>query len=124
MREKKSIITHFETHLIWFACRHIYRILFFPTLFVKINVAFPSSGRLLCMFTLLWLLSVVFISLLDEIRPVYGSTLSAAASITAAAAASGLLHRNSSSTRLLLWFPRWQAEGQVTSLDLVLAPPP
>lgn len=38
--KKKSIITHLETHLIWFVCLHIYKIIF--RLFVKINVAFLS----------------------------------------------------------------------------------
>ncbi|TKS70294.1 Glypican-5 Secreted glypican-5 [Collichthys lucidus] len=67
----------------------------------------------------------------DEIRTVYGSTFSSVASITASVAVSGLLLCSSSSsgcssssfTCLLLWFPKWQAEGQVISLDLVLAPP-
>lgn len=29
MKKQKSIITHLETHLIWFVCLHIYKILFF-----------------------------------------------------------------------------------------------
>lgn len=120
---KKSIITHLETHLIWFVCLHIYKILFL--LFVKINVVFLSPSLLLCTFVPLWLLSVLFISQDDEIRVVYGSTFFSVASITAAVADSGLLHCSSSSfTCLLLWFPKWQAEGQVISLDLVLAPSP
>ena len=103
-------------------CLHIYKILFL--LFIKINVAFLSPSRLLCTLVLPWLLSMLFISQDDEIRAVYGSTFSSVASITAAVAASGLLHCSSSFTCLLLWFPKWQAEGQVISVDLVLAPPP
>ena len=116
------MITCLETHLIWFVCLHIYKILFLP--FVKINVALLSAHLLLCTFVLLWLLSVSFISQDDEIRAVYGSTFSSGASITAAVAASGLLHCSSSLACLLLWFPKWRAEGQVISLDLSLAPPP
>lgn len=101
--KKKSIITHLETHLIWLACLHIYNNLFL--LFVKINVAFLSPSLLLCTFVLLWLLSVLFMSQDDEIRPVYGSIFSSVASITAAVAACGSLHCNSSFTCLLPWFP-------------------
>lgn len=81
---KKSIITRLETHLIRFVCPYIYTILFL--LFVKINVAFLSPPLLLCTFVLLWLLSALFTSDDDEIRTVYGSTLSSAAPITAAIA--------------------------------------
>lgn len=124
--KKKSMTTCLETHLIWFVGLHIYKILFL--LFVKINVAFLSARLLLRAFVLLWLLSVLLICLDDEIRAVYRSTFSSVASITAALAAFGLLHGSSSSssssfTCLLLWFPKWQAEGQVISFDLMLAPP-
>lgn len=46
------------------------------------------------------------------------------ASITAALAAFRLLSCSSSFRCLLLWVPKWRAEGQVISLDLILAPPP
>lgn len=108
--------------MIWFACLRIYKILFL--LFVKINVAFPLANLLLCTFVLPWLLPVLFICWGDEIKTIYRSTFLPLASITAALAAFGLLCCRRSFTCLLLWFPKWRAEDQVTSPDLTLAPTP
>lgn len=113
---QESIITHLEAYLIWLPS-HIYSRLF---LCFKISEAVLSPSVPLCTFALLRLLSGLFMSQDDEIKAVLWRFFPR---IAAAAAACGL-RSCSRFACLSRWCPRWKAEGQVTPLDLMLAPLP
>lgn len=71
--ERRSIITHLETHLIPFPIYNNSFLLFVPKKIKKINVASLSVRLLLWPIVWPWLLSGLFMSWDDEIRAVYGS---------------------------------------------------